>query len=233
MLDEKDKEELRKKAFFRKVKREKRIVAIYIILSFSLLIWFLSFIFKQAISDSERNFSNIISLGAIIATFGSALIAVGQVIERDKYDRILRNVDIYYKDIAKEKPWRRWQFLNRTSKSRVYGNNVIQTTLQNPNMRFDVGSHEIEVYLPTVLEDFYDLPAFECYYVMAKNKKHFLTNATKNNIDLDGPSGYMGLCCLYDIWKSVILFRLSRYITKTGILIILSSIMFTVYYSLF
>ncbi|MCR3956372.1 MAG: hypothetical protein NUK57_08730 [Gudongella sp.] len=233
MLDKKAKEELRKKAFFRKVKREKRIVAIFVILSFALLIWVLSFIFKQAISDGEHNLSNIISLGAIIATFGAALLAVAQVIERDKYDRILRNIDIYYKDISKEKPWRRWQFLNRTSRLRIYNNNVVETTLQNPDVTFDVGSHEIEVYLPTVLEDFYDLPAFECYFVMAKNKKYFLTNAIKTNIDLDGPSGYMGWCCLYDIWKSVMLFRLSRYITKAGILIILSSIMFTVYYILF
>lgn len=230
MSDEKNDVDLEKELFFKKVKKEKITINSLAIISFVLLICFLSFVFRKVIN--EYNLSNIISLGAILSTFGAALLAIAQVIEKDRYDRILRNVDIYYKDIVKEKPWRRWQFLKRTSKSKINDSIVITTTLQNPEITFEVGSDEIKVYLPTVLEDFYDLPAFDCYFKMARNTNHYLNNDTGTKIDMEGSQGYMRWYCLYDIWESVILFRISRYITKTGIIIIISSIMFTVYYSL-
>lgn len=230
MNNEKEIEEVRKETFLKKVKTEKIFTKILLITAFVTLICFLNFIFRKSIS--EYNLSNVISLGAVLSTFGSALLAAASVIEKDRYDRVLRNVDIYYNDIAKEKPWRRWQFLKRTTEFRAFNNDIIKTTLQNPDIVFDVGSHEIRVYLPTVLEDFYDLPSFYCFYIMARNKKHFVTNAVKKEIDLEGPSGYMGWHCLYDIWKSVMIFRISRYITYSGISIIFTSIIFTIYYSL-
>lgn len=230
MNNEKDMEEIKKKAFLKKVKVENGFIRVFSIILFVILIFFLHLVFKKSISEYEL--SSIISLGAILSTFGSALLAVAQVIEKDRYDRILRNVDIYFNDIAKGKPWRRWQFLKRTTKFKVFNNDIIQTSLQNPDIVFDVGSHNIEIYLPTVLEDFYDLPSFYCLYTMIKNKKHFFTNAVKEKIDLEGPSGYMGWCCLYDIWKSVWIFRVSRLITYSGIIIIFSSIAFTIYYGL-
>ncbi|SCZ82121.1 hypothetical protein [Acidaminobacter hydrogenoformans] len=161
MEEDKEIEELHKMVFLKLVRREQMTVFFLSIAFFSILIWYINYIFQIAIF--EYNVSTIISLGAIMSTFGSSLLAAAQAIGADKYDRVLRNIDIYYNDIVMKKPWRRWQFLNRTSKFKNFNSTIITTTLQNPSEKFDVGSHEIEVYIPTVLEDFYDLPTYYCY----------------------------------------------------------------------
>ncbi|MEA4890755.1 MAG: hypothetical protein VB070_14955 [Clostridiaceae bacterium] len=71
------------------------------------------------ISVTEITLSNTISLGAIFATFGAALISIFTVVEKDKFDRVVTNIEILYIDIMKEKKWRRWQFLKRKGFTKI------------------------------------------------------------------------------------------------------------------
>lgn len=189
--------------------------------------------FKTAISDIEL--SNTIALGAIFSTFGAAIISIFMVIESDKYKRIMTNIDILYIDILKIDKWKRWQFLDRKSSGKNLNNTVMTSVLSNPYVTFNVGSHSIGVHIPTVVEDFYDLPAYKNLWQIYKYRKHFytlVTTSSKSGKCLEETSftnwadAFMAWRCLYDIWKSVVAFKISRVFLKLGVYIIFISILY-------
>ncbi len=70
--------------------------------------------------EAQKDLISLLSVGAIFATFGSAISTLGSVWERDLLERIRLNVDILYKDILRQEiPWRRWPFLPRIGKRRL------------------------------------------------------------------------------------------------------------------
>ena len=205
-------------------------------------IWFvaLSYIFAFVIGYSILSFNEIstsflslLSAGAIFATFGSALTSIGTLIERDLLERIRLNIDILYKDIYKaENPWRRWPFLPRDGRKKLFDNIDQFARLRNPRLSLDVGTHVIKVDLPTVLEDFFDLPVIKNTW----NLVHFHKAAHTARIrkpqkikneetELLPSDEYMAYECLRNVWISVFKFRFSRYVIHFGAGLVLSSIL--------
>jgi hypothetical protein len=92
----------------------------------------------------------VLSEGAIIATLGAALLAIAELLERDKLERVKENIDIFFKEILKQSPWRRWPFLKRKYSKRNLTKDLIVTDLKNPLFPLDVGTHRIEIHVPTV-----------------------------------------------------------------------------------
>jgi hypothetical protein len=177
-----------------------------------------------SLPESQSNLVTILSSGAILATFGSAIGAIGLIWQTDLHERVRLNVDILYKDILKEdSPWRRWPFLPRSAKRRLLNGDFHQLTLSNPKVPLDVGTHIIQIHLPTVMEDYFDLPLLANYWPLLRFRSSAQTVLGRKEKDKKSsetglvPSDeYMAYECMFDIWSAILKFRASRYTIHFG-----------------
>jgi hypothetical protein len=177
-----------------------------------------------SLPEAQKDLVSLLSTGAILATFGSAIGAIGLIWQDDFLARVKLNIDILYSDIIKqETPWRRWPFLARSSREKLLSGNSVQQEVSNPEIRLDVGTHIIKIDLPTVLEDFFDLPLIKNYWQLCRYRKAAYTvygrkNGDAINVDtgLTPSDGHMAYECMFDIWKSIFIFRFARYIVHFG-----------------
>ena len=188
--------------------------------------------------DAQKDVVALLSAGAILATFGSALATLGSIWERDLLERVRLNVDILFKDLlAQPIPWRRWPFLPRAGSRSGLDGSVLSGTLVNPDVQLDVGTHLIDIQLPTVLEDFFDLPLRKNFLTLRKFRAA-ATTTYQTNREAEPPQSGDGARrqvgdqhllyeCLYDIWQSIFVFRLARYATHLGAGITLTSTLLT------
>jgi hypothetical protein len=190
----------------------------------ALAYWLLSF------PAFHTNLVTTLSSGAILATFGSALATVGSLWTNDHAGRIALNVDILFRDILKQDAWRRWPFLLRNGTTRLFGGEILEGTLKNPLLPLHVGSHIIKVAIPTVHDDFFDLPLFRNICPLFRFRRAALTktfNATKDELIPESPLAikdqYMAYECLTDIWWSVLVFRIARYVVHFGAALTIAS----------
>ena len=183
-----------------------------------------------SIPDAHKDFISSLSAGAILATFGSAISTVGSLWTGDYSNRISLNVDILYRDILKQESWRRWPFLLRNGTKKLFGGDIHQFELQNPKIRLFVGSHSFDVLVPTVQDDFFDLPLFKniAPLLWFRTAAHTtMSNAPKDDIfpenGLKPMTQYMAYECLLDIWWGVLIFRSARYVIHFGAALTISS----------
>ena len=108
--------------------------------------------------------------------------------------------------------------------------------LSNPELPLDVGTHIINVDLPTVLEDFFDLPLIKntknlIRFHRAAHTARIRKPKDKKNKDtgLKPSDEYMAYECMKDIWVSVLKFRFSRYVIHFGAGLIISSVVVVSY----
>jgi len=203
-------------------------VCIYII---GIIISFLVF----AITKTPLDYVGLLSQGAILATFGSALITVADIFERDKLERVKQNHKIFYK-INNDELWTRWSFIPRNKSEKLLNKNSIISALENPDVEFDVGSLIISVKLLTVLEDFFDLPIFKELVKMLFYQKSFKTKCNRdvNDDNLSEPKkaevriSYLSFLCAYDSIKSACIFRFARLLKHLSIAIIIGSILMVI-----
>lgn len=164
-----------------------------------------------------------LSSGAILATLGSAVATVGTLWTEDHANRIALNVDIFFHDILEQTAWRRWPFLLRGGTTKLFGGNIQRVELCNPEISFNVGSHALGILVPTVQDDFFDLPLFRNLVPLLR----FRTAARTTHVNAEegavyaenglSPMGqYMAYECLTDIWWSVLMFRSARYFVHFG-----------------
>jgi len=177
-----------------------------------------------SLPEAQSTLVTFLSTGAILATFGSAIGAIGLIWQNDLLERVRLNVDILFKDIVKQDtPWRRWPFLPRAGKRKLLDGSSQHTTLSNPEIPLDVGSHVIKVNLPTVLEDFFDLPLLKNIWPLFRFRSSAHTvfgrkpKGQKNpDTGLEPSDEYMAYECMYDTWKAILKFRISRYFVHFG-----------------
>ncbi len=195
--------------------------------------WFVFILYALAIfiafktltlAEAQTNLVTLLSSGAIFATFGSAIGAIGLIWQNDLLERVRLNVDILFKDIYKqENPWRRWPFLPRSGKRKLLDGSSQHTTLSNPEIPLDVGTHIIKVNLPTVLEDFFDLPLIKNIWPLFRFRSSAHTvfgrkpkGEVSEDTGLEPSDEYMAYECMYDTWKAILKFRFARYIVHFG-----------------
>lgn len=168
--------------------------------------------------EARSSIVAILATGSIFGTLGSAIMAVCALWEKDLAERIALNLDILHRDILKDpSPWRRWPFLKRRATWRLFGGETIRADLSNPPIEFDVGSHRERFDLPSIPDDYYDLPAFSNYLRLWKFRRPFMTRAANTPKDGDGAmSEVMKYECVHDIWRSIVVFRLARYGMQLG-----------------
>lgn len=175
-------------------------------------------------AEITATFVALLSAGAILATFGSAISALGTMWERDLIERVKTNIDIFFKDIVKqEEAWRRWPFLPRRSKKLALDNNFHLGELRNPEIPLDVGSHFVTAEVPTVLDDFFDLSVLKNYMTLRRFRRAAGVAWTRRDKDTQNPENgmlpineYMAYECLFDVWRSIFRFRIARYTAHLG-----------------
>jgi hypothetical protein len=183
-----------------------------------------------SIPTAHQNFIASLSSAAILATFGSAIATVGSLWTGDYANRITLNVDILFRDILKQDPWRRWPFLLRGGTKKLFGGHIQQVKLQNPKIPLNVGSHDIEVLVPTVQDDFFDLPLLKIVVSLLRFRTAAHTtiiNSPQDDVfpqnDLKPMEQYFAYECLTDIWWSVLVFRMARYVVHFGAALTIAS----------
>lgn len=198
----------------------------------------LSIVLKEVYSFRLlTDYQESISFLAIVSTFGASLTGVGVLLSGDCLRRILLNVDIMFKDILNEEtPWRRWPFLKRKSKLKDLNNNTIESDLKNPVVPFYVGTHNIEVSIPTVENDFFDLPVLKNLWQLIRYRGACITlmasddsSNFKNKFFEKSSDQYMALICLRDIWLYIFIYRFFRYLTHLGVALSLYGFIFWFY----
>lgn len=223
-------------------KKEKKESELFTHRIITLLIYAVAFsisyyVLKLSYQEKNSTLLLIISTGAILATFGSALSAISGVWERDLLDKVLANIDILFVDILKQEKWRRWPFLPRSSNTKQLDGTKLIQNLKNPELPLNVGTHHIKIDIPTVLEDFFDLPVIKNTYkifrfriaastTLLKGKDVQVTTAT----GLDGSDEYMAYECIYSVWLSVFKFRALRYLIHFGSSLTIFGTLITLYY---
>lgn len=183
-----------------------------------------------SIPAAHQSFIVSLSSAAILATLGSAITNVGSLWTGDYSNRIALCVDILYRDILKQEAWRRWPFLLRGGTKKLFGGDIQQFELQNPTIPFNVGSHDIEVQVPTVQEDFFDLPIFKNVMPLFRFRTAAHTTMMNSPQDEVFPKNqlkpmeqYMAYECLTDIWWSILIFRSARYVVHFGAAVTIAS----------
>lgn len=172
------------------------------------------------LSEAQKDIVTLLSTGAILATFGSAIGAVALIWQGELLERIHLNIDILYLDILKhEAPWRRWPFLARSGRANLLDGKSLQMTLSNPEITLDVGSHLIKIDVPSFIGDHFDLQLIKNYWILKKYRYSAQTllgrrdqSVINSDTGLNPVDEYMAYECMFDIWKSILKFRVSRYI---------------------
>ncbi len=187
------------------------------------------FIFRLCLSNTT-NLSDTIALGSIFATFGSAIVSVFSIILSSVYEHFCCNINILFKELCPENEWHRWPFIKRESYSTLYNKEFTYQILENSKITFNVGSHNISVFLPTIREDFYDLPNLQSLKIMLCESKNYESYVI-NNIN-DSATSLMIWDCVSDNFKSIALYKLSRLMIVIGGSFIFASFIFAFFYTL-
>lgn len=186
-------------------------------------------IFKLCI-DEKKKLSDCIALGSIFATFGSAIISVFSITLSNIYEHFCCNINILFKELCPEDEWHRWPFIKRESHSTLYNNEMTYQILKNMEITFNVGSHPISIFLPTVREDFYDLSNWNSLKKMlmeAKNYESYVLNNISNSAN-----SLLIWHCVFDNFKSIAIYKFAKLMIILGGSFIFSSIIFAFFYTL-
>jgi len=183
-----------------------------------------------SIPAAHESFIASLSSAAILATFGSAVATIGSLWTGDHATRIALNVDILYRDILKQAAWRRWPFLLRGGQKKLFGGSIQETELHNPVLPLHVGSHDMRILVPTVQDDFFDLPLFSNVIPLMRFRTAAHTTVVNHPKDhvltcnrLKPIEQYLAYECLVDIWWSVLVFRVARYVVHFGAALTIAS----------
>lgn len=192
------------------------------LLTYGIAIW-LSFVFLS-IPDAQLNTITLITSGAILATFGSAISAIAATWTSDLQERIHFNIDILFREILKDiNPWRRWPFLERTDSHILPNGSTLRFELNNPKIPFNLKSCTVEIEVPSMVDDLYDLSVCNNLSKASRHRTEALMSYTdkgaKELMHSYGMSSYealMAYLCLHDVWKSALKFRVARYLLHFG-----------------
>lgn len=175
------------------------ILVCYVIAGF-IITWLFRVVTCNSLNPHSISLYDVVALGGIFATFGSALLATIVIYEQGNERQLKENVGILYEGILKQEEWKRWSFFERTYVFRTLDGEKMTSRLSNPKLPFDVGTHEIQINLPTISKDFYDLPIFTDFLTMAKYRKAFYTTYGNKKEEGIGDK-LLAFECVFDILK--------------------------------
>lgn len=197
------------------------------VFTFGLTIYLTYVIFQQCITEATLN--NCIPLGAIFATFGSAVISALSLYCSKQNDFFQENLSALHEQIPEMSSWKRWPFLKRYDKERIGLWKFNYYTLKNPQIVFQSGTHSLTVALPTCSADFYDLPILAGIVKMICFYKYF-SNAVFRVKDMTRPNDIFVFHCTLMIYRNIIRYKVGTFLMLIGSEFVLASIIFSFFY---
>lgn len=171
-------------------------------------------VFSKSITESSLE--NTISLGAVFATLGSAIVASASLYCNDCYTKFSDNVNTLQNDFLKDESWTRWTFIKRKSKHRLLDSGNLLWKLENAKIEFQLGSHSIQIYIPTVRADFDDLPIFKYYFLMKRYDTQYETFLYNHADNASEYTAYFLWDCVFDIYRNIIWYKIGSYFIWIG-----------------
>ncbi len=198
-----------------------------IVFTFVLTMYLTYVIFQQCITEATLN--NCIPLGAIFATFGSAVISALSLYCSKQNDFFQENLSALHEQIPGMSSWKRWPFLKRYDRERIGWWKFNYYMLKNPQIIFRSGSHSLTVALPTCLADFYDLPIFTGIVKMICFYKYFSKEVFRIK-DMEQPDDIFVFHCTLMIYRNIIRYKVGSFLMLIGSEFVLASIIFSFFY---
>lgn len=181
-------------------------------------------IYKKCII--ELRLDQTISLGAVFATLGSALVAVLSLVCNEQYEQFMDNVRILETSLFKKEKWERWPFVKRIQKSKISSGEYYYYILYNPSIIFVNDQWKLEVLLPSGKNDFRELPVYRTLFRLIVNKKKYNLILLNQN-ELQDKLIWE---CLTKIYLNILIYQWSKMIVWIGSCFIFSSILFSFFY---
>lgn len=196
----------------------------------SVLITF--YIFLNCISEiPEDIFSNLepsISLGAIFATLGSAIVAIYSLYCNEQLRKFHETLTTLQSSLLETASWTRWQFLKRYHVVK-HLHKYYCYCLINPSITFQNDKESLKLFLPYAKEDFYELPIFLSYCRILRFRKKYLHNVC-NFQQISFQSELILLDCLTCLYRNIINYKKGRFFLVIGCFFIFNSILFSMFY---
>lgn len=179
----------------------------------------------------EDIFSNLeptISLGAIFATFGSAVVAIYSLYCNEQLRKFHKTLDTLQTLLPQNAAWTRWQFLKRYHVVK-HLHQYYCYCLVNPSIIFQYNKERLKLYLPYAKEDFYDLPIFFSYCKIFRFRKKYFLNID-NFQQMNPQSELMLLNCLFYLHRNIVNYKKGVFLLVIGCFFIFNSIIFSLFY---
>lgn len=187
-------------------------------------------VFRLCIAEQD-GLAQTIALGSIFATFGSSLVTVFSLKMDNYYDRFISNCQVLFQELEPQNAWHRWAFIKRTSHQNLFENQYSFQVLTNARVDFDVGSHKISVYIPTIKEDFYDLQNEKALCEMKRWARDYESNVFKSSDESIVANSLMVWDCIYDNLKCIRNYKMARIVVILGEACIIASLLLAFFYS--
>lgn len=201
-------------------------------LSYVLLILFVTFyvtliVFRKCIKVYDLN--NMIALGAVFATFGSAAISIFSLYCNEEITKFQNNITILQGNLINQKFWMRWDFFKRIERKKI---SLILTQyyiVKNPKITFYISSRQVKVTLPSCMLDFKDILIswnfIKLKYFYSFYYKHIMLNSNEENTN-----SILVYNCLFNIYKNILCYKFGQLFIWIGSGFIFSSIIFSFWY---
>lgn len=205
-----------------------RIVKLILYLfSFGITAYLTYLIFVQCITDATL--MNCIPLGAIFATFGSAVISVVSLYCNKQISLFQENFLALHEQIPGLSSWKRWPFLKRYSRERTGAFSHNYHMLKNPRITFNGKNYCLTIALPTCTADFYDLPILINIIKMLRFHKSFMQSVIRHQNIQEQKDIFIFYCTLM-IYINIMRYKLGTFFMLIGSEFVLTSIIFSFFY---
>ncbi len=199
---------------------------VWIILGCCLSIIITYFVFRICI-DQKSRLADRISVGAIFATFGSALATIFLTSLQKYYERIKENDRVFVEELVAPWKWKRWSFVKRQAHKVLFDEeSSYYEQLTQAEIVFNTGAYELAVPFPTVLEDFFDLPIWKKWRQMNSRRKDY-EKMVIHNCKGDVGSTLTAWDCIYDSYRTILKYRIIHVLLYASCSLIVSSLVFS------
>lgn len=187
-----------------------------------------------AVNFSEQKIPQIalgdcIALGSIFATFGSAIISFLSLTSAHQISGFQEKVSVLNGEFSKlRKPnWKRWDFLPRFSRERLINGRYQYFILKNAKLTFYFEDQNIDIPIPSVEQDFKDLPVLYSWFRLHRRRKFYLAYVQRQSCMSD----FFMWDCLMALYKNIIVYKLSQFGIWIGTSFIINSIIYAFFYA--
>lgn len=190
------------------------------------------YIFLNCILEMpESVFSNLepsISLGAIFATLGSAIVAIYSLYCNEQLRKFHETLNTLQTSLLETASWTRWEFIKRYHVVKLLDQYYCYC-LVNPSITFYKNKKNLKLFVPYSKEDFYEQSAFISYCKITRLRKQYFCTVY-NFQQINYQSEQMILDCLSFLYRSIINYKKGRFFLVVGCFFIFNSILFSLFY---